>query len=508
MGHVPPGVVVINAIDPAWTAGLALAAGRGQPLIVLEEPIALDHYYSVAQADDLAARIEAELAALGVSWNALGDDIDAVTLAMNCPVKIQRGDEFLATSDRIGRLGNGTELPQRWAWTGQVPGLAREAAYRAMSALFLTHDSAFFFDGYPNSKPWDAYDCTKAAQPLRDELKLNMEVIDTPRQGASDWRSRAVRPVDASVVYVTTKGNADFFDLEPGQCKPVDVPIFTQPFAAHIVHSWSAIYPGLPSLLSGKVLQRGAYFYVGSVHEPYLSAFLPTPMLTARMFSGAAWGAAVRQDGGPVWKVAVLGDPLVVYTSRRTASTDPLPLENAERGTLQVIGATLREDLKADRFEQGFRALLLTGRDDDLAKLASAALSQKRESITSAAAELSVLPLFRAGKHDDMLSMYTLLDKDRAASAPLRDALWLAAYPRFSTLAQEGNARWLSTLRLNVRPEVIARDATTLAAAVSRERGKDAGVQLLEQIRDSRTDKAERDAIDAALKQPITQWGL
>lgn len=501
LGHTPPGVVVMNAHDPAWTGGLALAAAHGQPVVWVESLNAVDHFYTVAEADELCGKIETEVAALPLSWRALGDDIDAVTIAMSTPAKLDKGGhEFLAMTDRVGRLGTGSEVPQRWAWAGQVHGTARESAYRAMSAIFLTHTSAWFFDGYPDSAPWNAYDCTKAAASLQEQLGVNTEVLDAPKQSAGDWRLRAARPVDADLLVITTKGNADFFDLNPGQCKPGDVPILSRPGAVHIVHSWSSLFPGSRDLLAGRWMERGAYFYVGSVHEPYLNAFLPTPMLVARMFSGAPWGAAVRQDSGPCWKVAVFGDPLVVNTSSRAAIDAVLPLEGAAE-----VGTDLRDRLKAGEYEAAFRALVLTGRDGDLAKIADAVLKddEKRKALTPGAAELAVLPLFRANKHDAMVSAYTLMDRPRAQSPALRDALWLAAYPRMAAPSEA----WMNVLRVNLRKDMIARDATSLAAAVARSKSKEAGDEFLRSVRAGLTDKAQQDALDAAIKLPMSEWG-
>ena len=499
LGRTPPGVVVMRDGDPAWAGGLALAAGRGQPIIWAPTDRLIDQFFTIDMADDYCAAIETQVSALPLAWRALGDEIDAVTLATNAGAKLDKGGhDFLAMTDRVGRLGKGTEVPERWAWAGQVHGSARESVYRAMCSLFLTHGSVFLFDGYPTSAPWNAYDATKAADAMKNEMELKVEVIDSPKGSAAEWRARAARPLDADLVFITTKGNADFFDLEPGQCKPGDVPILTRPSAVHIVHSWSALFPGLRDLLAGRWMERGAYFYVGSVHEPYLSAFLPTPMLTVRMFSGAPWGAAVRHDGGPCWKIAVFGDPLTIATRVHISTDVALPLAGAVE-----VQATLREDLKTGRIEAAFRTLVLQGRDSDVARIAASLLKDKRGTITPAAAELAILPLFRAKAHADIAPMYALLDAPRAKSPPLRDALWHAAYPRLTAPGEE----WVNVLRVNLRPDQLARDATALAAAISRTKGKPQADAYLTQVRDGLTDKAQQDALDAALKLPEADWG-
>ena len=114
------------------------------------------------------------------------------------------------------------------------------------------------------------------------QVGITVELDDTPRQGAADWRLRAARTVTADLILVNTMGNADFFDLTPGQCKPGDVPILNVPAALHIVHSWSLLAPDTRDTLGGRWLERGVFAYAGSVNEPFLEAFVPTPAVAAQ----------------------------------------------------------------------------------------------------------------------------------------------------------------------------------------------------------------------------------
>ena len=70
---------------------------------------------------------------------------------MNAPGRVRAGrgeTDHFALTDYRGRL-EGKEVPgPRWAWVGQVHGGARDAAYRAMCALFLDANNAWVFDGY------------------------------------------------------------------------------------------------------------------------------------------------------------------------------------------------------------------------------------------------------------------------------------------------------------------------------------------------------------------------
>jgi hypothetical protein len=495
----PPGVVVVRAGDPAWTAGVALAAARGQPIVQADVAGGVDAIWSRQQADDFCSRLEAATDALTLSWRALGDDIDAVTLACNTPAKVLKaGSESLATTDRVGRLSGGVELPQRWAWAGQVHGDAREANWRAMCALFMTHTKGWLFDGYPDKAPWNTYDCTKAGDAMK-QIGMQAEVLDTPKQSAADWRARAVRPVDADLLFVNTKGNADSFDLEPGQCKAADVPILSRPAALHIVHSWSAFVPGNRDLLSGRWMERGVYFYVGSVNEPYLSAFLQTPVVVARMCSGAPWGSAVRIDNGPWWKIAVFGDPLTVFQrGLARAQSAEVPLQNT-RG----VAERMRTALKEKQLEVALRLMVMRGMDKEAVTIAAVAMRDEPALATPALMELAVLPAFRRQDHDALFDFYAQLDSTRAARPDLRDALWLAASPRL----QRPGDKLLGLLRANLRGGTIARDALAVAAAWPSVHQSPSPAELVEQIKRELTDKAQIDALEQAAKQPVSAWG-
>ena len=234
--HMPPGIVVADVNDPAWTAGLALAAGHAQPIMWYDR----SKIYNLAggtlsqeQTANLLGAIETRLEELGVAWEGLGDTIDAVTIAMNLPVKCQldmgekKGERF-ALTDVIGlhralTSARMTNL-QRWAWSGQIFGNESEAAYRAMCSLFLQPSQAWIFDGYPSSGPWNAYDGTLTEENL-GKANLPATLFDDPRNGVESWLASTTQPLEADVVFVNTKGLAEYFDLEPGRAYASDVPV-------------------------------------------------------------------------------------------------------------------------------------------------------------------------------------------------------------------------------------------------------------------------------------------
>ncbi|MFM9169098.1 MAG: hypothetical protein ACKOTD_02975, partial [Phycisphaerales bacterium] len=82
VGLVPAGIVAASTSDPAWVAALALAAGRGQPIAWIEQPLGTSANDVVDAASftafDTAVRSAFETS--GMSWTALGDDLDTFTL--------------------------------------------------------------------------------------------------------------------------------------------------------------------------------------------------------------------------------------------------------------------------------------------------------------------------------------------------------------------------------------------------------------------------------------------
>ncbi len=499
----PPGVVAIDLADPAWTAGIALAAGRGQPMVFVKSISAINGSLTVDDADKLAQQIEDGTKSLGLRWDAMGDEIETVTLAFACAARIDRpvpnkpGErEFIATTDRIGRIGAGTQQPQRWAWSAQIFGSSRTANYQAMCGMFLSPRTAWLFDGYRNEGAFGAYDLTKAGDAFRN-ARMSVETLDWPDGGAAEWRARAARPVEAQVLMVNTMGNSDFFELSPGRCVPADLPLLDQPAAVHFIHSWSALFPALPGHLLGRWFERGIFFYYGSVHEPYLGAFLQPERIAARINVGAPWSAALRYDNGEPWKLAAFGDPLFTSANSLVRGVEPLPLENT-----RSVDADLREDLKAEGYETALRALVLAGRDSDVARLATPMLRDKADKLSPAAAEMMVLPLFRQQRADDLIAAYSLLDKPRMNRLALQDALWHTAYPRLASASE----KLVNLLRIARREDSLARDTAWAALAISQREGREAADAFLTTAREKMTPEQVKQLNDAT-RGPIDMWG-
>jgi hypothetical protein len=386
-----------------------------------------------------------------------------------------------------------------------VFGTPEQAAYRSMSAIFLVPTRAWLFDGYPDTQPWSNYDCTAAAKPLR-QAGLDVTVDDVPHNGESSWRLRADPGIDAGLVMVNTKGAGDEFNLEPGQCRPSDVPFLRVPAIVYFVHSWSAVMPGERSTVAGRWLERGAYAYLGSTFEPYLQSFIPTPRVADRLVMGVPWGAAVRWDDTPppnkadqkvtipeAWKLATIGDPLITLGPPPAASAAPLPLDGAT-----ALDEQLRTQLDAKDFAGALRTLTILGRDKDAARLALAILTDDPKSFTPRVATESILPLTRAHDTAGLIKAYAQLTPNLAAEPVLRDALWHACD---SELGSTPNEAMVNLLRANLRSDQIGRDAAELSRPLAKFYGPNVGLAMLNDAKTKCQTDYDRGHIDAAMKK-------
>ncbi|MFN0132598.1 MAG: hypothetical protein ACKVW3_08735 [Phycisphaerales bacterium] len=502
----PPGIILADDADPAWAAAIALAAGRAQPITwTTSRGDGINAVLSWADFESLSREAEDAAARTGIDWRGLGDWLDAVTLCGNWPAKVGGHEGLLATTDVLARFAPTQDSPRRdrgarWAFAGQVfaPSTA-SAAYRAMCGLFLGTPKAWLFDGYPDAPPWDAFDATKAAAPLR-EAKLEVDVEDSPRQGERQWRLSSSWGIDAGLIAVNTKGSADEFTLEPGQCRPGDVPFLNVPAILYFVHSFSASVPAERGTVAGRWLERGAYAYFGSVHEPFLGAFVPTPLFTARMAASFAFGGAVRAEQGQAWRLATLGDPLVTLGPGPGRIEGDAPLAGAKD-----IEDWTRDAATGERFQDAIVGLTYLGRDKDAARLAKGLLKERPRDVTPGVAIVSIMPLFRARDAEGIVGMFASLSREQAADGPRRDALWHACY---NSLGSRRDQALLAALRLNLREDQLGKDAADLTIPVADALGRDEALGLIEQARSRARNDNDRYWVAEADKKLKTRPGV
>tara|TARA_R110002072_G_scaffold42064_4_gene117535 strand:+ start:97704 stop:99845 length:2142 start_codon:yes stop_codon:yes gene_type:complete len=528
-GVISPGMVVTDVIDTTWPAALALSAGRLQPISFVKKTSHSYQPLSSADADTLERAIERTAQATGHRWDTIGDDIDAITLAVNTGTMISTGrngvQDKLATSDRIGRReSNGSG--ERWAYCGQIIGNEAQVTYQAMCALFLKIDQGFVWDGYDSSAPWNTYDGTAAAESLRSG-GLAVELNDEPNNTMHSWKLRTVRPVgnipadetadektdeesskavdaktnssSAGIFLMNSKGASNMFDLPgvvDGTGRPGHMPMLDVPFALHIVHSFSLQYPRNRDTVGGRLLERGVFVYAGSVDEPYLSAFVPTPNIARRLMGSLAFATAVRFDDGKVWKVAVLGDPLVTVGSPGTRID----------GSMNVPGAIDLDQRSKTRLKEGdylgaIEDLSLLGHDELVVRIAKALLKDKPESFDSKVAKAAIPSLYRQAEYVSMIDAFDRLGADGQDDELMKDMLWLSSPYLLARAGTDDDlrSRVQAMLRSNLRFKQTIQDAEDLALSMRNQSMSDA-ISVLESLRSSLSQNQQK-VLDRAIKR-------
>ena len=316
LGWEPPGVVITSENDPARSAAVALAAAHGQPLVFLEGNFGKPNQtLNNTQWKTLQTAITKAVESTGFFYSQLADPIDTITIVRELAVKYQspqKKDEQLAVTDGLGRLFNG----ERWAVVGWIYGSEVRSIYQAMCAIFLDSQTAMLYDSYPKEGNWAKYEMEEAARELKT-IGLNVELVQKPESSLEKWRSLASKPWTFDLILMNSKGYPKSFQVGNGDASVEDLPKLQFPAAIHMIHSWSASDPDDRNTVSGRWLVNGAYAYVGSVHEPFLSAFIPPKLMVDRLKRGTPFLIAARQLESPPWKVATIGDPLMLIAKPR-----------------------------------------------------------------------------------------------------------------------------------------------------------------------------------------------
>lgn len=458
----PPGVVVASETDPAWTAALALSADRGQPIVWLEQnPASLNTVQPEADATAWRSDLRERIDALGWSWDELGDKIDALTLCLTMPSKVKVGDRIMAMTDFIARNDDNTP----WAACGMIAGTEAEAAYAAMSALFLQPRSAWFFDGYEGNFGAE-YAVDRPAAMFRQAGFARIMADARPNGGLRVWRTRQRGGLDAGLVFVNTKGHARWFDLAGSRAYGSDVPVLRQPAAVHFIHSFSAQLPSTPESIAARWLDHGAFIYYGAVDEPGLAAFLTPEQATGRLLTGIPAGFAFRYDNtSVVWKVNYFGDPLFTLGNIPDPIDNPVELEGAS-----LLTDHMRETLRARDFEEGIAALTMLNRHADVVRIGKSMLADRPEELTPGLIEAALLSHLFERDYEALAALYARLPPDRASAPRNTTILWHALRPELDRITAEQ----AGLLRLAIRSESAPEDAAALAPALQRTFGENA----------------------------------
>lgn len=315
LGWEPPGIVITSETDPAWPAAVALAADRGQPLAFLADDFGKPNdTLDEDRFEKLKTTITEIGQASGYSYQHLGDTIDTVTIVRDMAVKyntILRENEQLAVTDGLGRHNDG----KRWAIVGWIYGSPSHAVYQAMCGIFIDIQSALLYDSYPSEGSWKEYEMDTPKQKLSDQW-MPVKFIKRPESGVKTWLKLVSQPLDSDLIFVNSRGNKDDFFVGDGNVTFKDVPKLKSPAIVHFLHSWSATAPTDINTVAGQWLENGAYAYVGSVHEPFLTAFVPPKTIVERMQSYSPFLVAARHLDKAPWKITTIGDPLITLTKK------------------------------------------------------------------------------------------------------------------------------------------------------------------------------------------------
>lgn len=545
------GVVATDPEDESCIAAAALARARRAPLLAVKAPKPWDHILPDA-AVALSDEITRTLKGYALSYDKLGDGVEAITIVAPFPSKVKFEDvrhlpltpginptftckpgEQLALTDLIGRVVVERTTPaapgaaaapatrvfgmDRWAWTGLIAAPATEALYRVMCSVCLQADSLFGFDGYDDTAPFNQYSIAKATEVIGPVIRtLNQApeavVIRTKPDGsASSWIATTGRGVSAALWMVNTSGNADFFDLKPGRALAGDIPLMTKPATAHFVHSWSAQGPENWNTIAGRFFAHGGFAYIGSMHEPYLQAFVPQGLYAVRMVSGMTLGAAARQEGSPPWRINVLGDamamPLSPSPSRIAALAGGASVTTLEDRTKAAV---------ASKSPTGAAAVfLLRGDDAKAAAVSAAALNAGEATEVKAALDRTTLgqatlAAFRTGDLPLVAKLATAYEATFKGKAPPSnatpgeaeplEALWMLALAvDASPKASDLNEDVLTALANLPRPgqdEIVVRDTRWLHNLLSTRRGAEAARRMVQ-------DRIDRAGKNEGLKKSL-----
>ncbi len=323
LGVASPGIVLTSESSGARAGAVLLAAGRGQFLGWVEGDFgASGNRLTAAQGAKLTGAVEAACTITGATWNELGDDIDTITMCRDLSARIAGGQKIaadtasnpaaLAVTDVIGRTPKGT----RWSFAGWIFGSTARTAYAANCSLFLPRNRVWLADTYPQTPPWPTWKLKTPAELLR---KAGYDVTLVPRLNFNELLAAGRDGLDADLVFMVSKGNADFFRLANDQdADASQVPVLRTPASVYMLHSWSLRAPYDGRTVGGRWLDHGAYANVGSSQEPDLQAFVPPSLIVGRIARGVPWLIASRYWPGEAgqfsrpWRINTIGDPLMI----------------------------------------------------------------------------------------------------------------------------------------------------------------------------------------------------
>ena len=495
LGWRPPGFVVTAADDPAWPAAVALAAGRGLPLAFIEDELGpVGGELSETALRGFERRLQAAAEATGYEWENLGDDLDAIAICRTMPGRCRTtppasarvevpgrpsGDGPYATIDALARNANG----DRWAYAGWIFGDEARSASMAMSSLFLQRRNVWLVSGYPKTGGWANYGVEKAAVELAESGYASM-FFEGEKASIREWRRLLLGTIPPDMLYLNSHGNPNEFHLfQDARALPQDMPFCERPMTLSMVHSFSLQQPDNPETVGGRALRRGVYAYIGSVDEPYLSAFIPPSLQILRLRAGVPFLLAGRwwpNQGtmSGIWKITTIGDPFMIAPPPDSV---PIPWVAADQAPPVPGAISVIEDAKAAmksleedpaRAGEAIRLLVMLGQDEIALQLWDRLVADRNLPAVALAAPEVLDPLFRARRWQEFLQAYERVPRE-SRDSDARDMLWHLLTPRLSSIRA---ADTIMLLRSEIRDPQVEVDLEILMPHLDRVLGDGAGV--------------------------------
>lgn len=332
-----PGTVVVDLDSPQRGAALALAIGRGQPVIGLKPQFTLRQVVAQQDIEGLNQNLLRGL----MQWRLIGSGHwTALTWVGDLPWKYNASEPGenkharRAVDDWLARESNGLRV----GVLGRLLGDRQQVTYQAMASLFLQPQRMLMHNSY-NLDPqtvWGQYRLDAAKQ-MFSEAQINVTLQQIPHRRLSDWLD-AIRPVHAfDWIWLNSSGGSSKFR---GGGESDDFP-FGRACAMHVIHSHSNTSPWRAPSLAARAILGGAYWYFGATDEPYLTAFVRPTGWATKVLAGTPLAFASRQmPMTPLsrpWRTALIGDPLYSYRHMPARRVAQLPEAIGKRGAVEPV---------------------------------------------------------------------------------------------------------------------------------------------------------------------------
>ena len=479
----PPGIIILTH-DELSLAAATLAVGHGQILITIKKrPGRRGDLMQPQHVEALADEISRALEGSGYTWQSLGDDIDAITLAINSQTRYRDQHRIiLAISDRIG---TGPAPNDRHAWTSLLQGSSSHSVYQAMSSLFLYPRDVWLYNSYSTAIASNQYAVTPAAN-VFDAAGFTTATIDAPDGNSHNWYRATRRARNESLFFINTAGHASWFQPGGNRLAANALPLLDKPAAIHFIHSYSAQLPHDTRSILGQWERRGSFAYFGSCDEPSLAAFHTPLEVTKRLLAGMPWAVAPRKAASRIWKLNTFGDPL--FTLGKPPVTADIPPFFAQDSFLELSN-TLGAALERRDFDTAATSMRWLNRDDEILRLARSILQDESLDMSPRFAQLALHTAAHLGKPELVPQLFRACESLARKDPFLEDLLWHGLRSTFFTLKDQTT---LALLQAHIRPESYARDAHDLLPIVKRTQGNTAAQRYTRRLLDNVPDDFQR----------------